>query len=125
LRCLVQESEGSSDNLARLREGTLDLAIVQSDWAFHAAAGSTVERLPPFTQLRGLMILQPQLMTLVASIDSGIAGAGDLEGKRLAIGPAGSGVNDAARALLGALSLTDRVTLLELPLEEQPLALCN
>ena len=125
LRCLVEETEGSADNLQRLREGRLELAIVQSDWAFHAAAGSTVDRQPPFAELRGLLLLQPQVMTLVAGAKSGVLQLADIAGKRLSIGPAGSGINEAGRSLLQALGLEAGVTLMELPVERQAQAICS
>jgi len=125
LRCLVEETEGSADNLQRLREGKLELAIVQSDWAFHAAAGSTIDRQPPFTELRGLLLLQPQVMTLVAGAKSGVLQLADLAGKRVSIGPVGSGINGAGRSLLQALGLEGAVTLLELPVEQQAQAICG
>lgn len=125
LRCLVEETEGSADNLQRLRDGKLELAVVQSDWAFHAAAGSTIERQPPFAELRSLLLLQPQVMTLVAGAKSGVLALSDLAGKRLSIGPAGSGINDAGRSLLQALGLENGVTLMELPVEQQAQAICG
>ncbi len=125
LRCLVEETEGSADNLQRLRDGRLELAVVQSDWAFHAAAGSTIERQPPFTELRSLLLLQPQVMTLVAGAKSGVLQISDLTGKRVSIGPAGSGINDAGRNLLQALGLESSVTLMELPIEQQAQAICS
>lgn len=125
LRCLVEGTEGSADNLQRLREGKLELAVVQSDWAFHAAAGSTIERQPPFVELRSLLLLQPQVMTLVAGAKSGVLAITDLAGKRVSIGPAGSGINDAGRSLLQALGIESAVTLLELPVEQQAQAICG
>lgn len=124
LRCLVEETEGSADNLARLRDGRLQLAIVQSDWAYHAVAGSSADRAPPMTELRTLFLLQPQVMTLVAGADSGILEQGDLAGHRVAIGPPESAVNEAGRGLLQQLGLLEAVTLAELPVEEQAAALC-
>jgi len=124
LRCLVEETEGSADNLARLRDGRVQLAIVQSDWAYHAVAGSSADRAPPMTELRSLLLLQPQVMTLVAGAGSGLLTQDDLPGKRIAIGPPDSGVNEGGRGLLQQLGLLGSVTLAELPVEAQAAALC-
>jgi TRAP transporter TAXI family solute receptor len=123
LRCLVEETEGSQENLQRLAEGTLDLAVVQSDWVYHAVAGSA-EGLPgAFEALRALVLLQPQVFTLVAGAQSGVLGLADLPGKRVAIGPAGTGLNALSRSLLQHLGLESVVTV-ELPVEAQVAALC-
>ncbi|HKY95338.1 MAG TPA: TAXI family TRAP transporter solute-binding subunit, partial [Kiloniellales bacterium] len=123
LRCLVEETEGSQENLQRLAEGTLDLALVQSDWVYHAVGGSAEGLVGPFEDLRALVLLQPQVLTLVAGAGSGVATLADLAGKRVAIGPAGSGINTLSRSLLEHLGLEDTVAV-ELPVEAQVAALC-
>jgi TRAP transporter TAXI family solute receptor len=123
LRCLVQETEGSQENLQRLAEGTLDLAIVQSDWVYHAVNGSAEGLTGPFEALRALVLLQPQVFTLVAGAKSGVLSLADLPGKRVAIGPAGTGLNALSRSLLQQLGL-ESVVPVELPVETQVAALC-
>jgi hypothetical protein len=123
LRCLVEETEGSQENLQRLAEGTLDLAIVQSDWVYHATNGSAAGISGPFEALRALLLLQPQVITLVAGANSGVFALGDLAGKRLSIGPAGSGINGFGRSLLEQLQIADVVPV-EIPIEAQAGALC-
>jgi len=123
LRCLVEETEGSQENLQRLAAGTLDLAIVQSDWVYHAASGSAEGIAGPFEALRALVLLQPQVMTLVAGAKSGILDLSDLPGKRLAIGPAGTGINGLGRSLIQHLGI-EGVVPVELPVEQQVAALC-
>lgn len=125
LRCLVEESEGSAANLQQLRDGTLDVAIVQSDWAYHALNGSTSDRAPPLTNLYSLVILQPQMMTLVVGGGSGVESVEDLAGKRVSIGPSDSSLNIAARNLLQMAGLTSKVTTVDLPVEKQVKALCE
>lgn len=123
LRCLVEETEGSQENLQRLAEGTLDLAVVQSDWVYHAVNGSAEGLVGPFEDLRALVLLQPQVLTLVAGAQSGVLTLADLPGKRVAIGPAGSGINTLSWSLLQHLGL-DSVVPVELPVEGQVAALC-
>ena len=101
LRCAARLSDGSVDNVGRLRDGSVDLAIVQSDVQNAARMGDD-----PFTQtgafsdLRAVMSLYPEPLTIVAHPDAGISKLDDIQGKRLSIGPAGSG----QRVLLEALS---------------------
>ena len=123
LRCLVEETEGSQENLQRLAAGTLDLAVVQSDWVYHAANGSAEGISGPFEALRALLLLQPQVITLVAGAKSGIFALGDLSGKRLSIGPAGSGINGFGRSLLEQLQFPEVIPV-ELLVEAQAGALC-
>ena len=39
LRCLVESTAGSEDNLRRLRAGELDFALLHSDWQYYAGQG--------------------------------------------------------------------------------------
>ncbi|GAB5470242.1 MAG: TAXI family TRAP transporter solute-binding subunit [Rhodospirillales bacterium] len=125
LACLVAPTEGSEENLKRLLAGDLDLAVVQSDWAYHAA-GRGVGGDPPFAGLRSLFSLQPLVMTLVAGPQSGIGHVDQLGGKTVSIGPAGSGLAAGARLVLEGLGFAPgRLELVEMPVDRQISALCN
>lgn len=101
LRCTAQPSEGSVGNIAALRAGDVELAIVQSDVADAALKGvGAFAGAGPFPELRAIAALFPEPLTLVARAGSGITGLGDLAGKRVSIGPAGSG----QRALIAGLT---------------------
>jgi uncharacterized protein len=92
IRCITSASNGSIDNLRAIRNGRMTFGIVQSDWLFHAIDGTGVfEALGPDNELRSLVSLYPESFTLVARGDAGIAKFEDLEGKRVNVGPAGSG----------------------------------
>ena len=107
LRCAAQPSAGSVANIAGLRDGSLDLAIVQSDVQAEALAGAgTFADAGAFADLRAVMALYPEPLTLVARADAGIAQIEDLAGKRVWIGAAGSGTRTIADALMGALGWT-------------------
>ena len=90
--CVALASGGSKDNLEALRAGDIELALVQSDWHFHAQRGSaaffTAGGLP---DLRSLLSVYKEPLTLVARRESGIAKLADLRGKRVSMGPLGSG----------------------------------
>ena len=107
LRCAARESEGSGANLAGLRDGSLGLAIVQSDALAGAAAGTgAFAAAGADTGLRSVMRLYPEALTLVVRADAGVAGIEDLAGKRVVLGQAGSGTRTLADALVAALGWT-------------------
>jgi TRAP transporter TAXI family solute receptor len=92
LRCSARTSEGSVANIAALRDKSVDLAIVQSDIQSAALKGSGgFADAGPFEDLRAIMSLYPEPLTIVAAADAGIASFEDLEGKRVSVGPPGSG----------------------------------
>ena len=96
--CGTKTSAGSVANIAALRAASTQLALVQADVAAAAAHGSApFGGRPPFASLRVLMALQPELFTVLARRDAGIARFADLKGRRVAVGPRGSG----GRATLG------------------------
>ena len=100
LRCAALPSAGSVQNLTDLRAGTVTLAFAQSDAAEAARAGTgAFAAAGPDEGLRSVMGLFPEPLALAARADAGIAGLGDLPGKRVNLGPAGSG----QRALIAAL----------------------
>lgn len=127
LRCVLESTDGSAENLRRLEAGDLDFALVQSDWQFHAYQGSGgpgTER--PFAELRAVFSLQAQPLTVVASRESGIAGLADLRGKRVNLGPRGSAVRAATEVLVQTLGWDDNAfaELTDYGAEDQVKALC-
>ena len=80
LRCLVESTAGSEDNLRRLRAGLLDFALLQSDWQYYAGRDGTQEATDgegenngPTSDLRAVVSLHAQPFTLLARPESGIA----------------------------------------------------
>lgn len=107
LRCAARPSEGSVGNLTALRDGSYELAIVQSDTQAAALAGSGVfTPAGPFGGLRSVASLYPEPLTVVARADAGIAAIGDLAGKRVAWGERGSGTRAIADVLMAAMGWT-------------------
>ncbi|MDH3593603.1 MAG: TAXI family TRAP transporter solute-binding subunit [Rhodospirillales bacterium] len=140
LRCLVESTAGSDDNLRRLRAGELDFALLQSDWQYYAgqkdagakpregeakedeAAGSEAN-----VALRAVLSLHAQPFTLLASPESDIAKLEDLKGKRVNLGPAGSVQRAAGEVLVEALGWkkTDFAEVAQMAAGEQVEALCG
>jgi TRAP transporter TAXI family solute receptor len=104
LRCAARPTEGSLANIAGLRDGSFQLAIVQSDVQAQAAAGAAgFAAAGPFDALRSVMALHPEPLTLVTRADAGITQVEDLAGKRVWLGTEGSGTRALSGDLMQAL----------------------
>ncbi len=135
LRCLVESTAGSEDNLRRLRAGELDFALLQSDWQYYAgqsAAGAKstegeAKKGEANVTLRAVLSLHAQPFTLLASPESDIAKLEDLKGKRVNLGPAGSVQRAAGEVLVEALGWekTDFAEVAQMAAGEQVEALCG
>jgi TRAP transporter TAXI family solute receptor len=101
----VLPSEGSKQNLAWLAEGHADLALTQSDIAWNAFSGKG-GFLKPVTTLRVIAPLYTEAVHILIRRTLYIHRVEDLRGKRIAVGPAGSGTEANAVQMLGAAGLT-------------------
>ncbi|MFH0257598.1 TAXI family TRAP transporter solute-binding subunit [Vibrio rumoiensis] len=92
IRCSVESSAGSVDNINQVRLGKNDFSIAQSDWQYLAYQGSS-EFTPssPYTNMRTLFSLHSEPFNLIVRNDSNIKTVADLAGKRVNIGNKGSG----------------------------------
>lgn len=127
LRCLVEGTAGSTDNLDRLRRGEVDFALIQSDWQYLAVRSGHGADRKPFADLRAVFSLHAQPVTLVVHPEAGIAALEDLKGRRVNLGTQGSGVRAVAEALIGALGWgrDDFEEIADLGIDEQVEALCG
>lgn len=117
LRCSPEATPGSIYNMEALRNRQLDFAIVQSDVQNMALTGEgPFVGKPAFSDLRSVMSLYPETLTVLARPDAHILSLGGLVGKRVDIGLPASGRQATAMRLLTALGLdrTDFRALLEL-----------
>lgn len=108
IRVQVQGSPGSVQNVQALQRGTADLGLTYADVAYLAFIGKLAPNSPPFERLRGVAVLQLSPLHLVAAPGSGIETIRDLGGRRVAIGPLGSGTALTARILLNAHNLSSQ-----------------
>lgn len=93
ITCSVQSTGGSIENLNSVRTGDVDMAFSQSDWQTNAYLGTGVfTDQGPNKELRSVMSLHGEAMTLVVRADAGIKTLDDLKGKRVNIGNPGSGM---------------------------------
>ena len=128
ITCAVAPSGGSIENITPLRDGTLEFAIVQSDWQRHALEGTgRFAEDGPFQDLRAVLTLHLEAFTVLARADAGISQLGDLKGRRFNVGNPGSGARATLEQILQALdwSLTDFSLAMELKTSERGAALCS
>jgi uncharacterized protein len=128
VHCVMESTEGSIANIEALRAGELDMAIVQSDWQFHAYEGDgPFAGAGPDRDLRAVLSLHAEPFTLVAREDSGIRTVADLRGKRVNIGNPGSGQRATTEALMATngWAMADFAQVSELPSDQQAAALAG
>lgn len=101
------ETGASVDNLARIGRGEIQLGMTVHLPALDALNGTgdfegiTIENF-------GFMgHIYPEVMQIVTVEGTGIESIADLKGKRIAIGPNGSGTQAAAKAILAAYGIED------------------
>lgn len=103
IECEVVLSSGSVENVAGLVDGRFDIALVQSDVHYHAVMGQAMFRKAgPNKTLRSLFSAYRESLAVVVRPGAGIDGLAGLPGKRINIGPNGSGTNTTMKVLLGA-----------------------
>ena len=132
LRVALSASGRGDVNRARrrragLRNGELEFAIVQSDVAYAALHGEGAFAGRPLTGLRSVLVLYPELVTIISRDDSAIRTIGDLPRKRINVGRQGSGTRATWEALEAALGWSegDQAKAVELPGDSTVRALCQ
>jgi TRAP transporter TAXI family solute receptor len=98
----IQFSAGAVSNIEAIQSGTADIALSFSDVAYIASVGGLEGKPQPFTRLRAIAVLQLTPVHLVAGEHSGITQVADLRGKRVGLGPPGSGTVFTAGLVLKA-----------------------
>ncbi len=111
----TRSSLGSVANVMDVNAGMVDSGLAQSDIVADAVAGKGVFRKTgPQTRIRVIANLFPEEVHLVAARAARIRTVADLKGKRIALGPTGSGSATTARAILDAYRIPQsRVTVSE------------
>ncbi|MBF0127178.1 MAG: TAXI family TRAP transporter solute-binding subunit [Magnetococcales bacterium] len=99
LHCSVEPTVGSVYNLNALADQEAGLGIVQSD-VVSAAWGGDKPFQHPMKQLRSVLSLYTETLTMVTLAKSGIKRLEDLKGKRINLGTPGSGTERTGMELL-------------------------
>ena len=101
----VQESAGSVANVEALQHDHADIGLSYSDVAYMAYAGQLGERPQVFADLRGIAVLELAPVHVVVRAGLGITQPSGLRGRRVAVGPTGSGSALTARLVLKAFGI--------------------
>jgi len=106
-RSTLKTTSGSSvSNIDCLVTGACAFAVAQSDYAYQAWSGTEKwQDRGPQSNLRAVLSLYAESVTLVAADDSGITNIQDLKGKKVNLGIAGSGPNKLVIQILGTAGL--------------------
>jgi TRAP transporter TAXI family solute receptor len=90
--CQTVYTGGSVDNFREIIAGNLEMGLGQSDLLYQAYNGQRQWRdKGPQADLRAILTLNKESVTLVAAVDAGINSITDLRGKTVNIGGPGSG----------------------------------
>ena len=104
---VTAESSGASvANSKLIGEGDTDFAILQNDIANYAHNGVQPMFDEPIESLLGVATLFPEHVQLIARKSSNINSVADLKGKKVAIGPVGSGTAENVKQVLEAWGMT-------------------
>lgn len=96
-------------NVRALGAGDANLIFVQNDVAFYGFQGIYMFAGQGVDKLRGVAVLYPEIVQIVARADRNIRSLSDLAGKIVAVGAAGSGTAVEAELILRAAGLWGRI----------------
>jgi len=104
-RGTTQETTGSVENLQRLREGEVQIALTLADTALDAVEGREAFDRP--VPVRALAQIYPSYIQLVTRAGSSVESVEDLTGKRVGIGSPDSGTQVVAERVLDVAGIDD------------------
>lgn len=104
----VQATAGSNENVRLIREDEIDIANVND--GYNAATAQGAYEGEPETELWALFNMYENAYVVCVLEDSPVQTMEDLIGKRVNLGPAGSGVYNAAAAMFESYGLLDKIT---------------
>ncbi len=127
IRCSVESTGGSVFNINTIKAGELDMGVAQSDVHFNATKGLAQFKDGAFSEMRAVMALHPEPVTVVARKEANIRSFADFKGKRFNVGNPGSGTRSSLEELIGTMGwrLSDFSLASELKADEHGPALCD
>ena len=127
IRCSVESTGGSVFNINTIKAGELDMGVAQSDVQFNAAKGMAQFKDGAFKELRAVMSLHPEPVTVVARKEANVKSFAEFKGKRFNVGNPGSGTRASLEELIAAMGwkLSDFALASELKADEHGPALCD
>jgi uncharacterized protein len=106
IRVTAESSGASVANAKLIGVGDTDFAILQNDIASYAFNGTAPLFDAAIPNLLGVCTLYPEHVQIIARKDAKVNSPADLKGKRVAIGPVGSGTTANVHQILEAWGLT-------------------
>lgn len=101
------ETGASVDNLTRISQGEMQLGLTQNDTANEAVTGRGEFEGTVVGNIGWLGQLYPEAVQVITLESSDLEGIQDLAGKRVSVGPAGSGTNIVAQVILGDFGIKE------------------
>lgn len=101
----IHPSAGAVANVEAIQRGDADLGFAFADVAYVAYVGRLAGASGPFDRLRGIAVLQLTPVQLVVRRDPQIREVADLRGRRIGVGPPGSGTALTAGLVLEAFGI--------------------
>jgi len=95
-----ESTMGSQENISRLAQGELDLAMSNAAITYFAVRGGG--EWPKPQPVQAIMTLAPNVALFITTANSGVTSIADLKGKRVVIGPAGAGFESFVTPILEA-----------------------
>jgi TRAP transporter TAXI family solute receptor len=105
IKITVESSGASVANAKLIASSDADMAILQNDIAFFALNGVKPIFDKPVANIRGITSLYQEHCQIQARKDAKIASVKDLKGKRVCVGPLGSGTEQNAIQILEAYGM--------------------
>jgi TRAP transporter TAXI family solute receptor len=128
IRCSVESTGGSIDNVAALRKNEIEIAVVQSDWQYHSYNGTDYYAdQAPMKNLRSMFSLHSEPLTVIVRKDSGINHFSEIKSKKVNFGNVGSGVRATMEFIIKqkGWKMEDFAKVSDLRPTDQTAALCN
>lgn len=97
-------SSGTPRNLESLQRGEADLGFAYADTAYLTYVGRSDQPLP-FDRIRAIAVLLPTVVHVVVGPRSNVRSLPELRGRRVSLGPLGSGTVTTAKLLLKAFGV--------------------
>ncbi len=98
-------SAGAVANIRAIQQGDAELALTFADVAYLSFSGQLAPGTSPVDEVRGIAVLQVTPVALVVRPGLRVRGPQDLRGRRVGVGPEGSGTEVTAGLILQAYGL--------------------
>lgn len=115
LNVTVSSTGASIENMRLLASGEAKLAMAMNGPAQAAWNGEGDFNGQAMKDFRAVGVIYPEVMQIITPADSGIKTVADLKGKRVSIGPPGSGTASAAIKILEAYGIDPNNDIKQLP----------